>query len=129
MKSVRPLLARFPPLLKCAIKTFESRSNIRDLDPAARFGMSQNFCKERLPVADTANHISDVDEFYRSFGSKPWFCSIVNFKYDIGRDPDWLDKRYIDACYFHRVVLVAHLDCPNARARPDVEDVLQGRSL
>lgn len=57
---------------------------------------------------------------------RPLVIPVVDLEADIGRDPAGLDLTQVRPYYGGRGVEVAHLDAPDARPRPEVEDAAGG---
>lgn len=71
--------------------------------------------EELAPVGDGAHHAAAVDEVEGLVGAVgPVAFDVVDVKFEVRRDPGWLDGAEICADYFGFGVFVGEVDGPDA---------------
>lgn len=81
------------------------------------------------PVLDGHDRVPRMNVVEMMVWINPLALCIVHDKMNIGGHPFWLDGTEINTENIGRRELVTHFDGPNARARANVEDIVQGAFL
>ena len=92
------------------------------LNITSRFATTEGLLVIPFPVLDNANQAARVDVVKSVFGPGLLLVDIVDFEFDVRRNPRRLNGRDICTDDFGTSKFVSKVDCPNTGAGSDIDD-------